>query len=121
MNYQRNIPGLCAMLFISMGCCFGDGATADFSQLDQTPKLLSTHPLKLPGLRIDRSAVGKYWVFVEIDEKGCVVTAHTVEGPSQHYCDLIEDNLIDRQFTPPTLNGQPIRAYAFLPIPIRFK
>ncbi len=109
------------MLFLSMGCCFGDATVVEFSELDEAPTLISPQPLEMPGLRADRRANGKYWVFLEIDEKGCVVTAHTVEGPSLRFGEIIEENLLDRQFTTPSKGGQTVRAYSFLPIPIHFQ
>ncbi|WP_309399687.1 hypothetical protein [Cerasicoccus maritimus] len=144
MNPQHDIPAVCAMLLFSMGCCVGETSqesiqrreqlkqlpdnhqgdeplVLDFADLDEPPALLDKSPFPFPRWRNNPKDSGKYWIYIELNEDGCATVVCVFDGPSQRFRDLIEKELWDRQFTAPTLNGQPVRAYAFLPIPIKIQ
>lgn len=97
----------------------GTADFVDFSDLDQTPRPLPGSNLDFPR-RLKRKAVsGRVVLLIKLDEQGEVIEAD-VESSNLPDFDAIVVRQVGRwRFTPPTQDGQPVRAQARFPIPIR--
>ena len=91
----------------------------DFSELDQTPRPLPGSSLEFPR-RLKRKAVnGRVVLLIKLDESGRVLEA-SVESSTLPDFDKIVSSAVGKwRFTPPTRQGQPVRAQARFPVPIK--
>jgi protein TonB len=91
----------------------------DFSDLDQTPKPMPGSTLEFPR-RLKRKAVnGSVVLMIKIGESGEVLEAEVESSSLPDFDDIVVRAVSRWQFTPPTQDGNPVRAQARFPIPIR--
>jgi protein TonB len=97
----------------------GTADFVDFSDLDQTPKPLPGSKLDFPR-RLKRKAVnGRVVLLIKLSEAGEVVDAQVESSSLPEFEDIVVRQVARWRFTPPTQDGNPVRAQARFPIPIR--
>lgn len=93
----------------------------DFSDLDQVPRPSASCAPDFPRRLKSKPANGRVTLLIKLDEKGQVLEAAVESSNLPEYDPFVLDAIQSRRctFTPPTKDGQPVRAQARLPIPIR--
>jgi len=97
----------------------GTADFVDFSDLDQTPKPLSGSKLNFPRRLKRRAASGRIVLLIKISESGEVIEAEVESSNLPDFEDIVVRQVDKWRFTPPTQDGNPVRAQARFPIPIR--
>lgn len=97
----------------------GTADFVDFSDLDQVPRPLPGSSIDFPRRLKRKAANGRVVLFLKLDEQGNVVEA-TVESSNLPEFDRIVQSAVSKwRFTPPTKAGEPVRAQARFPVPIK--
>lgn len=97
----------------------GTDQFVDFSDLDQAPRPLPGSTLDFPR-RLKRKAVnGRVILLIKLEESGRVLDAAVESSDLPEFEKIVVRQVSDWRFTPPTKDGQPVRAQARIPIPIR--
>ena len=91
----------------------------DFSDLDQTPRPLPGSTLDFPRRLKRNPAEGRVILLIKLDEQGRVLEAQVESSNLPDFEEVVAAQVSRWSFSPPTRNGQPVRAQARLPIPIR--
>ncbi len=91
----------------------------DFSDLDQTPRPLPGSTLDFPRRLKRNPAEGRVILLIKLDEQGRVLEAQVESSNLPEFEEVVAAQVSRWSFSPPTRNGQPVRAQARLPIPIR--
>lgn len=93
----------------------------DFSDLDQTPRPSSRCSPDFPRRLKQKAANGRIVLLIKLDEEGQVVEAVVESSNLPEHEPFVLSAFQSRKcrFTAPTKDGQPVRAQARLPIPIR--
>ncbi len=90
----------------------------DFSDLDQIPRPIGVTGFNFPR-RLKRKAVrGRVVLLIRLSPEGDVVEATVDSSTLPDFSDFVRNEVARWRFTPPTKNGQPVKAKARLPIPI---
>lgn len=93
----------------------------DFSDLDQVPRPSSGCAPDFPRRLKSKPANGRIVLLIKLDEEGHVLEAGIESSNLPDHDPFVLDAIQSKRctFTPPTKDGQPVRAQARLPIPIR--
>lgn len=90
----------------------------NFADLDEPPKLLDKSPFNFPLSLKTKPVSGKVTIYVELDQNGNVTLARIANSDLPAFNDYVLREIRSRKFSPPTVQGKPVRAKANLPIPI---
>jgi len=90
----------------------------DFSDLDEPPKLIDKSPFDWPRALRAKPVSGRVVVYIELDTDGNVTKAEIAQSNLPQFDPYVLKEIRSRKFSPPTLNGDPVKARANLPIPI---
>lgn len=93
----------------------------DFSDLDQLPKPVGVSGFNFPRRLKKKKVNGKIYLLIQLDESGKVISAKVDSSNLPDFDDFVVGEVRRWKFTPPTKGGQPVRAQARLPIPIRIQ
>lgn len=97
----------------------GTADFVDFSDLDQTPRPLPGSSLDFPR-RLKREAVsGRVVLLIKLDESGHVLEASVESSTLPDFDKIVSSAVSKWRFTPPTRQGEPVRAQARFPVPIK--
>lgn len=88
----------------------------DFSELDQLPRPLAG--FDFPSRLRRRQVRGQIVLMIKLDEKGHVLESELVSSTLPDFDRYVLGAIKRIPFTPPTKQGQPVKAMARLPIPI---
>jgi len=91
----------------------------DFSDLDQLPRPVGVSGFNFPRRLKKKKVDGKIYLLIQLDESGRVLSAEVDSSNLPEFDDFVAGEVRRWKFTPPTKQGQPVRAQARLPIPIR--
>lgn len=91
----------------------------DFSELDQVPRPLPGSTIHFPSRLKKKKANGTIILLIQIDEDGRVLDATVDSSDVPQFDDVVVSAVKGWKFSPPTQRGQPVRAQARLPLPIR--
>ena len=93
----------------------------DFSDLDQVPRPAPGTSLNFPRRLKKKAVSGKVVLFIQLDEDGRVLEAKVDSSTLPKFDSIVLGQVKKWKFSPPTKNGQPVRAQARLPIPINIR
>ncbi|MEM7410268.1 MAG: energy transducer TonB [Myxococcota bacterium] len=93
----------------------------DFSDLDQTPRPMAGASLNFPRRLKKKAVSGKVVLFIQLDSDGRVLDAKVDSSTLPKFDAVVLSQVKKWKFTPPTKNGQPVKAQARLPIPINIR
>jgi len=91
----------------------------DFSELDQLPRPIGVSGFNFPRRLKTKKVSGKIYLLIQLDERGNVTSCEVDSSNLPDFDDFIRGEVAGWRFTPPTKSGQPVKAQARLPIPIR--
>lgn len=103
----------------SSATALGTEDFVDFSALDEPPRPLPGSTFDFPR-RLKRKAVsGRVVLLIKLDEQGRVIES-TVESSNLPDFERIVASQVGKwRFSPPTRQGEPVRAQARFPVPIK--
>lgn len=91
----------------------------DFSDLDQTPRPMAGTQLSFPRRLKRKKVSGTIVILLQLSENGEVLNVELEKSDLPDFDQVVLAQVKDWRFTPPTRDGQPVKAQAKLPIPIR--
>ena len=91
----------------------------DFSDLDQMPRPAAGTQLKFPRRLKRKSVSGTIVIMLQLSETGEVLNVELAKSNLPQFDDVVLAQVAQWRFTRPTQNGQPVKAQAKLPIPIK--
>ncbi len=91
----------------------------DFSDLDQLPRPIGVSGFDFPRRLKKKKVNGRIHLLIQLDEGGRVLSAEVDSSDLPEFDDFVAGEVRRWKFTPPTVQGKPVRAQARLPIPIR--
>lgn len=91
----------------------------DFSDLDQLPRPIGVAGFDFPRRLKQKKVNGTLHLLIQLDESGEVLSAEVDSSNLPDFDDFVAGEVRRWKFTPPTVQGKPVRAQARLPIPIR--
>jgi protein TonB len=91
----------------------------DFSELDETPRPLPGSSLDIPRRLKQKAVSGKIVLLIKLDQTGRVLDVSVESSNLPDFDKIVASQVGDWRFTPPTREGNPVRAKARFPIPIR--
>jgi len=93
----------------------------DFSDLDQPPEMTDRSPLNVPSrLKNKYDVSGRIQLFLVIDENGRVIESRPQDyDVPDEVAQFVAEAIAKRRFTPPQVQGRPVKAKAVIPIPIK--
>ena len=103
------------------GGALGTEDFVDFSDLDQLPRPIGVSGFRFPSRLKRKKASGKIVLIIKLDRDGSVINAEIDQSNLPKFNDFVRNEVASWKFTPPTRNGQPVKAHARLPIPIRIR
>jgi len=89
----------------------------DFSDLDQKPQPVGVN-LRFPRRLLKKKVNGTIVLLIKLDETGDVLEAELASSNLPDFNDFVLNEVSDWRFTPPTVQGRPVKAQARFPIPI---
>ncbi|MGE9295808.1 MAG: energy transducer TonB [Puniceicoccales bacterium] len=89
------------------------------SQLDEPFRLLDKKPLEFPDSIRRDNYHGEVILLVTVDEYGRVIDCQVDKADHQNVAEIIRDQIAARKFTVPMKDGQPVTAFARMPVPYR--
>jgi protein TonB len=90
----------------------------DFSDLDQMPRPIGVSGFNFPRRLRTKKVSGRIVLLLKLDEGGDVLDVRIDSSNLPAFDDFVLGEVKRWKFTPPTQNGQPVKAKARLPIPI---
>lgn len=93
----------------------------DFSDLDQLPRPIGVSGFNFPTRLKRKKVSGKIVLIIKLDQDGNVIDAVVDQSNLPAFDDFVRNEVASWKFTPPTMNGRPVRAHARLPIPINIR
>lgn len=97
----------------------GTADFVDFSDLDQMPRPMPGSTLDFPR-RLKRNSVnGRVVLLIKLAEDGRVLDARVEDSNLPDFDAIVASQVAKWRFSPPTRDGEPVRAQARFPIPIR--
>ena len=116
-----SIVGDFAMPTIATGAsALGTTDFVDFSDLDQMPKPLPGSKMDFPRRLKKKKVSGRVVLLLKLSETGEVLDVDVESSSVPNAHEKFVAKVVKRwRFTPPTQNGNPVRARAQLPVPIR--
>lgn len=97
----------------------GTSEFVDFSNLDQVPRPVGASGFHFPRHLRKRKVEGKIVLLLKLSPRGQVLDAQVEASSLPRFNDVVVRQVKSWRFTPPTRQGEPVRAMARLPIPIR--
>jgi protein TonB len=91
----------------------------DFSDLDQIPRPIGVSGLNFPRRLRKKAVNGTIVLLLKLNDEGDVLDVEIDSSNLPAFDAFVLGEVKRWKFTPPTQNGQPVRAKARLPIPIR--
>ncbi len=92
----------------------------DFSELDQVPRPLNAN-LQFPRKLRKKKVNGRIVLLLKLESDGKVIDAEIETSNLPEFDNVVLAQVKDWVFTPPTKQGNPVRAQARLPIPINIR
>ena len=103
----------------SSAAALGTEDFIDFSDLDQVPRPMPGSNLDFPR-RLKRKAVsGRVVLLIKLDEQGRVIKSTVESSTLPEFERIVASQVAKWRFTPPTRQGEPVRAQARFPVPIK--
>jgi protein TonB len=96
----------------------GTESFIDFSDLDQMPRPIGVAGLDFPRRLKTRKVSGRIVLLLKLNEEGEVLDVQIDSSNLPRFDAFVLGEVKRWRFTPPTQNGQPVKAKARLPIPI---
>lgn len=91
----------------------------DFSNLDQTPRPIGAAGFNFPPRLLKEPVNGRIVLLLRLSKEGTVLDAQVESSSLPRFDEVVLSQIKSWRFTAPTQQGQPVRAEARLPIPIR--
>jgi len=91
----------------------------DFSDLDQVPRPLPGSSLSFPRRLKRKPANGRVVLLIKLDEQGRVMESSVESSTLPEFEKIVSSQVAKWRFTPPTRQGEPVRAQARFPVPIK--
>jgi periplasmic protein TonB len=91
----------------------------DFSNLDQVPRPIGVSGFNFPRRLLRKKVSGKVVLLVKLNAAGEVLEARVDSSTLPEFDDFVAGEVRRWRFTPPTVQGRPVKAMARLPIPIQ--
>jgi len=88
-------------------------------ELDEPLRLVDRRPIEFPRELRTKNREGTVLLLVAVDEQGRVIACQTEDADHDEIAEHVRADIAQRTFTPPTKDGQPVQAYARLPVPYR--
>ena len=99
----------------------GTEGFVDFSQLDQIPRPIGVSGFNFPRRLLKKKVSGKIILMIKLDPGGQVLDVQLDSSDLPDFDDFVVNEVSGWRFTPPTQQGNPVRAKARLPIPIQIR
>lgn len=90
----------------------------DFSDLDQIPRPIGVSGFNFPRRLLKKKVSGKIILLIKLSPDGRVLDVQLDRSTLPAFNDFVVAEVSDWKFTPPTVQGRPVKAQARLPIPI---
>ncbi len=117
-----SLAGDFSMPMIATGAgALGTEDFVDFSELDQLPRPIGVSGFNFPARLKRKKASGKIVLIIRLDHDGSVIDVEVDSSDLPRFDDFISNEVASWKFTPPTKNGQAVKAHARLPIPINIR
>ena len=97
----------------------GTESFVDFSDLDQIPRPIGVSGFNFPRRLKQKKVNGRVVLLIKLDEEGRVLDVQVDSSNLPAFDDFVRGEVKRWKFTPPTVQGRPVKAKARLPIPIR--
>ena len=91
----------------------------DFSDLDQIPRPIGVSGFNFPSRLRKNKVNGRLVLLLKLNEVGEVIDVDLDSSTLPAFNGFVLGEVKRWRFTPPTKSGQPVKAKARLPIPIR--
>ena len=91
----------------------------DFSDLDQIPRPIGVSGFNFPRRLKKKKVSGRLVLLLKLDEQGKVLEVTLESSTLPDFNSFVLGEVERWRFTPPTRRGEPVRAKARLPIPIK--
>ena len=98
---------------------FATAAAHDVVDLDQPPKPVERSGFDFPRRLARRSVDGRIVLLIELSEQGDVLDVTVDSSDLPDYEPVVIESVRNWRFTPPTRDGEPVRAKARMPIAIQ--
>ena len=89
----------------------------DFSSLDQVPRPIGVSGFDFPRRLLKKKVNGRIVLLIKLDSKGNVLEVEVDSSNLPDFDSFVLGEVKRWKFTPPTQQGQPVKAKARLPIP----
>ena len=93
----------------------------DFSDLDQIPRPIGVSGFNFPRRLRQKKVSGRIVLLLKLDENGQVLDVQLDSSTLPDFDDFVLGEVARWRFTPPTRQGNPVKAKARLPIPINIR
>ncbi len=93
----------------------------DFSDLDQIPRPIGVSGFNFPRRLLRKKVSGRIVLLIKLDADGSVMDVAVDSSDLPKFDDFVVGEVGRWRFSPPTQQGQPVRAKARLPIPINIQ
>lgn len=93
----------------------------DFSDLDQLPRPIGVSGFNFPSRLKRKKVSGKIVVLLRLDRDGSVFEVKLESSNIPKFNDFVLNEMASWKFTPPTVNGRPVRTQARIPVPINIQ
>jgi len=103
---------------VASAASLGTDAFVDFSSLDQIPRPIGVSGFNFPRRLLKKKVSGRIVLLVKLDSDGRVLEVEVEESNLPAFDSFVLGEVKRWRFTPPTQQGQPVKAKARLPIPI---
>jgi protein TonB len=103
----------------STAAALGTEDFIDFSDLDQVPRPLPGSNLNFPRRLKRRAVSGRVVLLIKLDEQGRVLESSVESSSLPEFEKIVASQVAKWRFTPPTRQGEPVRAQARFPVPIK--
>ncbi len=97
----------------------GTESFVDFSDLDQIPRPIGVSGFNFPRRLKQKKVNGRVVLLIKLDEQGQVLDVQVDSSNLPAFDDFVRGEVKRWKFTPPTVQGRPVKAKARLPIPLR--
>lgn len=93
----------------------------DFSELDQVPRPIGVSGFNFPRRLLKKKVRGRIVLLIKLSPEGEVLDVQLDSSNLPDFNTFVVGEVEKWRFTPPTRQGQPVRAKARLPIPINIQ
>lgn len=99
----------------------GTEGFVDFSQLDRNPRPIGVTGFNFPRRLKKQKVSGKIVLLIKLSEEGEVMDVQIDQSNLPRFDAFVLEEVAGWRFTPPTMQGRPVKAQARLPIPINIR